>query len=381
MSNGRIINRDGNEYFDPENGESPLGLGLQVTPNSMTLATDTLAMSQPLLSKRDALERILRDDWTDGVQEFDESFTTYQNGFGSCAGYAVASAGTKTIVQQGFPRIDLSGDYQYSRVNGGRDNGSGLKENMDSFMANGCATTQTVKLGEIYRNKYDTAKADVEAALFRGWELFATPDEQSIITALAMKMKVIIAIHVDRNWRKFDSRGMLRENNGVGNHCEHLDAIRYNDRAGRFEFRKATSHGKNYGEGGYCWVTFEDNLKTASRYHVFYALGAMRLSSRLNILGENNFDINPEPEPAQDLSIVCYTSNSCGWCTKWKSEVAPLAVQNGWKIEYRNTSIQSEREGFPGGGVPFFKINVFGNVVDRRGFISWQELQNMTTVR
>lgn len=373
MSHGKVVNIDGQEYFDPENGDSPLGLGLQITPNSMTLACDTLALNQPLLSKQEVLERISRSDWTDGVQEFDRTFTTYQNGYGSCAGYAIASAGTKTIVQQGFPRIDLSGDYQYSRVNGNRDQGSGLKENMDSFMQNGCATAQTVKLGQIFRRQYDTAKADAEALLFRGWELFATQDEQSVITALTMKMKVIIAIHVDRNWRKFDSRGMLAENNGVGNHCEHLDAIRYNSQTGVFEFRKATSHGVSYGDGGYCWVTFDRNLKTASRYHLFYAIGSLRLSNRLNILGENNFDVRPQPSPApaSDLKIVCFTSASCGWCTKWKNEVGPIAQQEGWEVEYRDAS----------GSVPRFEIHVHGNMVQRTGFISWAELKNMTTVR
>lgn len=382
MNYGKIIERNGNEYFDPENGESPLGLGLKVTPNSMTLATDTLAMNQPLLSKKEALERILRSDWTDGVQEFDGSFNGYQNGYGSCAGYAIGNAGNKAIVQQGFPRIELSGDYQYSRVNDGRDNGSGLKENMDSFMLNGCCTTKHVKLGQIYRNQYDTAAADAEAAMLRGWELFATPDEQSIITALVAKMKVIIAIHVDRNWRKFDSRGVLYENNGVGNHCEHLDAIRYNNQSGVFEFRKGSSHGRNYGEDSYCWVTFENNLKTASRYHVFYALGSMRVSEKLHIFGQGNQDDNPSPSPsplpADELSIICYTSTSCKWCVQWKNEVAPQAEREGWKIEYRNPN---QNEGFPGGGIPYFKINVRGNVIDRRGFISWQELKNLDTVR
>jgi hypothetical protein len=367
-----IVVIDGQEYVETDYAPL-LGLGLHV-PRQRVMACDSLATSKPLLSIDEIKRIITSSEWEFGQKYFDSSFITYQNGYGSCASYAISGAGTKSRVFQGFPRIDLSGDYMYSLVNGNRDRGSGLQENMEAMMRRGCATAKTVKLGQIYRSKYDTKVADAEALRFRGHEMFAVPDEQSVATALALKMQVIIAIHVDRNWRKFDSDDVLAECNGMGNHCEHLDDIRWSAKHGRLEFRKATSHGKDYSGDGYCWTTWDLHFKTTSRYHMFYTCPSLIVDPEINLYDIPTDDSNPSPEPFPmvDLSIVMHSRSGCMWCDRWKSEVAPQAESAGWKISYESGA---------SGPVPRFTINVKGNLIERTGFISWQELQNLNTVR
>lgn len=307
--------------------------------------------------------------------ENDHSYIAESIGVHNCAAYAVSGAGTKTRVQQGFPRIDLSGDYMYSLVNDNRDRGAGLQEVMNAMMTRGCATRELVKLGDIYRNKYNTDVADKQALRFRGHEMFATPDEQSLATALALKMQVIIAIHVTRRWREFDADDVLAECNGMGNHCEHLDDIRWNAKKGRLEYRKATSHGKDYSGDGYCWTAWDLHYKTTSRYHMFYTCPSLIVDPEIDLYNMDGSGPSPSPSPdpvPSELSITMATRDNCGHCSRWKSEVAPLATQAGWKIDYENGA---------GGAVPRFKINVKGNIIERTGFISWQELQNLNTVR
>lgn len=263
MSTNKIINRDGQEFVEIDDHE--FGLGLQV-PTARPVPRQTLASMSPLPSYDDLKKIVQSEEFSFGRSMFDTSWITNQNGYGSCAGYGAASALAKSRVIGGQERVDLSGDYAYSRTNGGRDRGSMLDDNMRSLVENGCATKATVPLGGIYRNKYNAQKADAEAKRFRAHEPWGTPDEHAIVAALVMKMPVVIAIHVGSKWRQYDKDGVLIGNDGPGNHCEHLDDVRYNVTKGRFEFREGSSHNIPY------FWTHWGHYKTTSRYHMFYAV-------------------------------------------------------------------------------------------------------------
>ncbi|MEL6110770.1 MAG: C1 family peptidase [Planctomycetota bacterium] len=271
MSDCKIVERDGLELVEFD--EHAHGLGLQV-PEKLTLAFPPLESRVPLLSWAKIRSIVESQDFDFGRVLFDSSWITNQNGYGSCAGYGAASALAKARVINGQSRVDLSGDYQYSRVNGGRDRGSMLDDNMKSLVENGCCTAETVPLGGIYPRKYNKAKADTEARRFKALDAYAITGEQSMATALALQMPVVVAIHVDRNWRNFDRDDVLAPSRGPGNHCEHVDDIKWSSRRGCFLYRKATSHGRNYSGDGYCWTTWNDHYKTPSRYHMFYAVPA-----------------------------------------------------------------------------------------------------------
>lgn len=354
----KIIQKDGQEYLETEDGL--LGLGL-IKPDELTLDYPTLATSIPLLSKEQAINIVESSDFYFGESMFDETWTTFQNGYGSCAAYAGASAQSKTKYIQGHGKVDLSGDYLYSLVNGGRDRGSLLKDVMKALEEKGCANRETVKLGEIYRSSYNTEVADAEAYYNRGHEYFVAPDEQSVITSLCFKVPVVIAIHVTNSWRRFDSNGMLAPAPGVGNHSEHLDDIRYNRVTGEFEFRKGSSHGVNYGDKGYCWTNWKDHYRTTSKHHVFY--------STLSAVYDPRFDLPPLPEEknTSSVSIKIHSRSNCGHCVRWEREVMPLCKRVGWVVSKINSS----------GSVPRFDITKNGATESVIGFHSFEKLQSI----
>ncbi|MEL7263864.1 MAG: C1 family peptidase [Planctomycetota bacterium] len=366
MSAANIIERDGQTFVETDYTESPLGLGLQM-PSIKPMSFRSLADGIALLSMDEIRELVSSSDFAFGRQWFDSNWITYQNGYGSCAAYAGASALEKAQFLSRGVRTPLSGDYLYSLVNGGRDRGSMLDDNMNAILINGVCRRETVKLGEIRRRSYDTRKADAEAKRNRGHELFAIPDEQSMATALAMRIPVVIAIHVTRRWRSFDRDDVLAECNGPGNHSEHCDDITYSRKRGCLMYRKATSHGKQYSGDGYCWTTWADHYRTASRYHQFYAVP----SAKVDPDGDNpptpdgDSRPSPSPEPSNDVMITMHTRSGCGWCDRWKNEVMPQVQGRGWIVEIQEGA---------SGPVPRFTLSANGQTESKTGFWPFGDL-------
>ena len=357
-----IITDDGQTFVETEYGR--LGLGLQLPP-TRALKFDTLASKIPLMDMSIVREVISRTDFEFGQALFDSEWITYQNGFGACAAWGGASALDKMQFMDGQPRAWLSGDYLYSLVNGGRDRGAMLDDVMEALMNNGVCTAKTVPLGDIYPSMYDKAVADAEAKRWRGHELYAVPDEQSMATALAMRMPVVIAIHVTRRWRQFDSDDVLAECNGVGNHCEHLDDIRYSTKHGRLEYRKATSHGKDYSGDGYCWTAWDLHYKQASRNHVFYAVAGATKDPQGDHPPRPGGDSAPSPSPTIKPRLTMFTRNGCGYCSIWKEQVKPGVVAAGIEVIEQNGS----------GAVPQFELAVNGKTESHRGGWPLAEIQ------
>lgn len=354
---------NGGQEFVEFDGHA-FGLGLQL-PKQRTVAFPTLATMQPLLDQETIKKIIASEDFKFGDVYFDSSWITNQNGYGSCASYGGASALEKARVLGGQSRVSLSGDYLYSLVNGGRDRGSMLDDNMRALVNKGVCKRETVPLGGIYRSKYNTQKADAEARRFRGHELYATPDEQSVATALAMRIPVVIAIHVTGRWRSFDSDDILAPANGPGNHCEHLDDIKWSSTHGCFLFRKATSHGVNYSGDGYCWTTWDRHYKTTSRYHMFYGVP----SAIEDPQGDNPSIDGGEDRDKQITSpvkLVVASRPGCSWCDKWAANERPKVQAAGYEIVEGDV---------PGNGVPKFRVIVGKRSETHVGFWSFDEIE------
>lgn len=348
----KIVVSNGQEYVETADGH--YGLGLQ-WPAVKTQIVPTLATMTPLLSIDEVKRIIEASDFKFGREHFDDSWLTNQNGFGSCASYAGSSALAKARVLGGQARVDLSGDYLYSLVNGGRDAGSMLDRNMKAMMSQGVASKATVGLGGIYPRKYDKAKADAEARRFRGHELYAIPDEQSLATALALRIPTVIAIHVGGAWRKLDG-DVLVGNSGPGNHSEHLDDIRYNNQAGRFEFREGSSHARPY-----FWVYWSKHFAQTSRNHQFYAV-----PSALDDPQGDNPGGDTQPAPVETVKLVRQSSSGCVWCDRWKQTEEP---------QVREANIELVDGNVPGSGVPRFTLQVGDKTENHVGFWSFDEIQ------
>lgn len=346
---------DGLECVETEDGLYGLGLEL---PEVKTEEFPTLATGTPLLSPSDIKRIVQSAEWGFGRHWFDKTWLTNQNGHGSCASYAGASSASKRRVLDGQGREDLSGDYLYSLVNGGRDRGSALVKNMRKIMTNGVATKETVPLGDIYPNRYDKRKADAEARRFRGHELFSIPDEQSMATALVLRMPVVHAIHVGRNWRKLDG-DVLRGDSGHGNHSEHCDDIRYNSREGRFEFRNGSSHNRDY-----FWVYWDKHFKQTSRNHQFYAVPSMLKDPE----GDNPTPggDGPRPAPPATVTLRCEFLRGCGPCERWKRRDEPMA---------RAAGIELVEGGVPGSGFPRFTLRVGDREETHVGYWRFEDIE------
>lgn len=345
MSNVKLYqDGDGKEYVEGTNGKYALGLN----PDSLPVVARSLSAYMEIPSKAEMIKRVESPDWSFGESHFDSSWTKDQNGWGKCASSAATYVVEKARYMRGQRRVELSDDYLYSLVNGGSDRGSTLGENMRAIMERGIATRSTVAHGDIYRNKYDARKADKEALRFRGHEAFVTPGEQEVCAALLSRIPVVIAIHVGRNWQKFDLRGVLIGDRGPGNHSEHLDDIRYNRQAGRFEFRKHSSHGTRYGDGGFCWIHY-GHLGSVHSSHTKYALPGA-IDDPLGEFGFQDEQIDDEDnEPEQQPKLIVTSNEFCSWCKKWDQNDRQRVVDAG--VEVVPGSV-------PGSGVPRFKLVV-----------------------
>jgi hypothetical protein len=255
----------------------------------------------------------------------------------------------------------LSDDYLYSLVNGGKDQGSTLSENLRAITQRGIATRATVKEGQIYRRMYSADKADREALRFRAHEGYATPSEQEVVASLISGKPVVIAIHVGRNWKNFDRDGVLIGDRGPGNHSEHLDHVRYNRQKGRFEFREHSSHGTSQGDGGFFWVTWDQHLATVHSSHVFYAVpSAIQDPLGRSPIGDNQSqDDMDDSSPIVSARLVVASSEFCGWCKKWNEIDRPKLQAAGVDIVAGDVD---------GSGFPRFRLEVGSKSVSKIGY-------------
>lgn len=351
MSSCEIIFRDGKDAVVSPDGIVHC-LGLLPDPNPPRLMT--LCQSLGSLPSRSELIDIVESDEyqrnVGGMAHYDSSWTKNQNGWGKCASSAATYAEEKARYVSGQPRIELSDDYLYSLVNGGRDQGSTLGENLRAITQKGIATRKTVREGQIFRNAYNASQADKEALRFRAHEGFATPSEQEVVAALVTGKPVVIAIHVGRNWKNFDKDGVLVGDIGPGNHSEHLDHVRYNRQKGRFEFREHSSHGKSQGDGGFFWVTWERHLATVHSSHVFYAVpNAIQDPFGLSPHSGGQDERDDKPEPVASARIVVASNEFCSWCKRWNERDRPVLQSAGVDIVAGDV---------PGSGVPRFRLEV-----------------------
>lgn len=359
MSNSEIIIVNGKEAV-----VSPAGvthsLGLLPDPNPPRLTT--LAQTQEMFSRPELIDLVESDIYqrsAGGMAHFDSSWTKNQNGWGKCASSAATYAVEKARYRGHQKRIELSDDYLYSLVNGGRDQGSTLGENLRAITSKGIATRKSVKEGQIYRSKYNNASADKEALRFRAHEGYATPSEQEVVTALLSGKPVVIAIHVGRNWHNFDRNGVLIGDRGPGNHSEHLDHVRYNREKGRFEFREHSSHGTSQGDGGFFWVTWEQHLSTVHSSHTFYAVP----NAIQDPLGDSPFgdgeESDDEPAPVATARLTVTSSEFCHWCKIWNQQDRPVLQQADVNIVAGDV---------PGSGVPRYRLEVGNRSKEKIGY-------------
>ena len=245
-----------------------VGTGLQLPNDGLVSAFPVYADAGPMLTM-DTILDIAKSGARRGRDRFDSSFIKDQNGFGACQGFASAGAVTRARIRRGLTRVDLSGAYAYSLVNGGRDSGSQLESGMRACAERGYASEALVGNRSIYRGQYDTAKADADAARYKAFEVYAVRTEIELFSALALGFDCVVAVHANDGFMRLDSRGVAGGGQGRGNHSVSSDGLTFD--------RELIADGYNswavrYGDAGRMGLTWNQHFANTTPYHVFYAI-------------------------------------------------------------------------------------------------------------
>jgi hypothetical protein len=204
----------------------------------------------------------------------------------NCAGYAAASALERARARRGLDYVELSGDGIYAAVNGGRDQGSGLENNMRWLWDNGIPPASEVPKWEYRKNKIPS-KAYEDGKRFKGFECFALKSELELASALVAGFSCVIAVHAGNGGLSADS--LIQWSNGVGNHSVCCDDLRYRNKV--LQFQIPNSWGLKWGERGRGWLEWKKHLSNPVRNHMFYAIRST--------IDDPNGDNPPEPKESQ----------------------------------------------------------------------------------
>ncbi len=205
-------------------------LGLIAPPEGFVSAFPLAADRIPVLSW-EQIKDAAKSGEMDGSKKYGEQFVMHQQ-HNNCAGASATTTVMKTIFDRSGVFRKLSETYTYSLINGGRDSGSMLADACESIQRNGCCLVETCGPNAIFRNMYDTSRADKEAARFRVQECYSvrfTGDEdlmwRTFWSGLALGFKAGVAIQAGSRFDRVDSYGVAGLDNGGGNHAVHADGL------------------------------------------------------------------------------------------------------------------------------------------------------------
>lgn len=233
-----------------------------IESSPLMLTKEQIMAAVTLFKNRKTAREIFTPDW---IKD--------QDGLGACQGYASAGATERAIVLRGGKHVKLSGDFAYSLVNGGRDNGSQLASGLIACQETGYAPEDTPGLTRWeYRKNRMPAAAFEAAKRFRGFEGYEATTELGLYSGLARGFVGVIAVHVAGNYSRLDKYGISQGGNGPGNHAVCVDDLIWDASYGQFKIDSPGSWKTSWGDNGRCYFTFERHLKQTRNNHKFYLL-------------------------------------------------------------------------------------------------------------
>lgn len=197
-----------------------------------------------------------------------------QKGHGSCNACADAYAERKAQFLRG--RHDtpmLNWEFLYAQINGGRDNGSLLKDGMNAAQSVGMPildrTRHKIGAGRIYKNQF-TPEEYAAAQLNRATKAVAVNDELTLATAVLSGFPAVVAVHVGGSFTRITPAGFAGSDGGAGNHAVHVDDVEIIN--GELAFDHQGSWGTNMHDQGRAYLTWRSHFTTTIKYHVFWVL-------------------------------------------------------------------------------------------------------------
>lgn len=197
-----------------------------------------------------------------------------QRSWGSCNACAESYVQRKGQFLRG--RHDtpmLNWEFAYAQINGGRDNGSLLKDSMAEALSTGLPILDPAANGQgrgyIYKKHYTQADYDA-AKLNKGTIALAVNDELTLATAVLAGFPAVVAVHAGNSFMKMTGEGIAGVDRGAGNHAVHVDDVEYS--GGRFLFDHQGSWGTNVHDAGRAYLTWDGHFAQTIKYHQFWIL-------------------------------------------------------------------------------------------------------------
>ena len=221
-----------------------------------------------MLSVEEIRELVSSENRTPARKRFSpDRWIRNQGSRGSCNGFAGAWALSRARVMAGLPFVALSGEFLYSMINGGRDSGSMLDDGMKAIQERGVAREDLVK-HESYLWSQMSAEARQDADNHKAFEAYRVDSELGLASGLVLGFIGVVAVHASNAWSSL-SGGISRRSLGPGNHAVCCQDVGWN---GRLTFDIANSWGRNWGDNGHTWNTWNDHLIEPNKYHDFYLI-------------------------------------------------------------------------------------------------------------
>lgn len=260
-----------NEQFQLPDGLI-VGTGLKI-PVSRSSNLPAYSTTGPMLSRDDIIQAAKSGNYR-GRDRFDRTFIKNQRNHGSCNGFAEAAALTRARIRRlGMKyRVDLSGAYAYSLINGGRDNGSMLDDGMSAAMMRGVCREEYCDWNQIYPTMYDKGKCDADAAKHKAFECYSVSTEVELFSGLVSGFDAVVAVHAGNNFMNMDSKGIAGGDNGAGNHAVMCDGCWYDQSTDTLMGDGVNSWGWNYGIEGRMGLTWARHFRQPIQYHSFYLM-------------------------------------------------------------------------------------------------------------
>jgi fibronectin type 3 domain-containing protein len=192
----------------------------------------------------------------------------------SCVAWSVAYA-TKSYqekIKRGWTYNNsslFSPAYIYNQINGGKDQGSAIEHAMDLIKEKGCATLSTAPYNPNDYRSQPSRAAHNEAAKYKAksWHQVRYDDFDSIKSYLASGQPVNFGMSVDAGFYALNrANNIYRETAGFSYGGHAMVLVGYDDNLEGGCFKIYNSWGDDWGDNGYCWITYE--LWMSLRPHV-----------------------------------------------------------------------------------------------------------------
>ena len=175
-----------------------------------------------------------------------------QDGRGQCASSAACTLLEACRIQAGLGYVYLSGGDLYSRVNGGRDQGSMLEDNLAELLKNGVATAQSVPYVWDGRRR-DTAAIRAERLPYRVVEVYLCESFDAMASAVQQGFLLEHGLMWRDNFEP-DGDGWLPAvgRGGAGGHA--LVGYGLAKRGNVYAISTRNSWGESWGAAGNCHI-------------------------------------------------------------------------------------------------------------------------------